>query len=912
MALAAAYPVAFSGSSRDFGAVGAVGASTAEGTSAAAYQPSYGTGSPYYTTTVRSGITDRALARRDEKIQSAMSSLEKGREYYKNGKYEEALQEYKQALDILPKAPVTEDRRAFIIKSIGDASVAVAQDYRKVGRYDEARQLLLDAIKVDPNNKLAQRELGFLDDPIRSNPAKTPQYVKDVEEVNRLLNMGYGYYDLGLYDAAYGEFNKVLRLDPYNMAARRGQEAVDKRRESYYTAARDQRRASALLEVSKAWEEAVPLEMPDSAEGGPIADVSYGATANTMKLKSIVIPRVDFEDTPVEDAIQFLRQRSVELDSTTGPNGEKGINFVISDAQSGGTPGAGGGASLDTLTDGLGDEEIGDEVAAAPATPVQDIKTRRIKELKLNNVPMVEVLKFICQSTGLRYKIEDYAVTILPAGGNDTDLYTRNFSVPADFISSLSSAAGESDSGGGEVDPFSTASSSTGLKPRKAPKELFKQMGINFGEGCTATYVASNSSLIVRNTMANLDMIEQMIENLKGKNKQIKISTKFVEISQDNTEELSFDWVVSPFSANGNRSMFVGGGVAEGTNMNSNDFVGNPGGVSGWPISSSSSNVNGATTAGIRSGSGAINQDSIDSLMKAQNRSEATQNYRAPGIMSVTGVFDEGAFQMLMRGISQKKGSDVLTAPSIVARPGETAKIEVIREFIYPEEYEPPQLPTNVGNNDSYRNGGYGGVLGGLYGGGNQPTVNSFPVTPATPTSFVSRSVGVTLEVEANVADNNYVIDLNFKPEIVEFEGFVNYGSPIQSTGVGSDGKPVSITLTDNRIEQPIFQTRRVETKVYIYDGYTVGIGGLITEDVQTVEDKVPIFGDLPFIGRFFRGNSENHSKKNLMIFVTAQIVDATGLPIRGKNVSTGLPGASEEASPALPGVADGLLPPAP
>lgn len=113
----------------------------------------------------------------------------------------------------------------------------------------------------------------------------------------------------------------------------------------------------------------------------------------------------------------------------------------------------------------------------------------------------------------------------------------------------------------------------------------------------------------------------------------------------------------------------------------------------------------------------------------------------------------------------------------------------------------------------------------------------------------------------------------------MEFEGFVNYGSPIQSTGVGSDGKPMSLTLTENRIEQPIFSKRSVETSLFIYDGHTVAIGGLITENVQTVEDKVPIFGDLPLIGRFFRSNSDNHIKKNLMIFVTGQIIDATASP---------------------------------
>jgi general secretion pathway protein D len=53
-------------------------------------------------------------------------------------------------------------------------------------------------------------------------------------------------------------------------------------------------------------------------------------------------------------------------------------------------------------------------------------------------------------------------------------------------------------------------------------------------------------------------------------------------------------------------------------------------------------------------------------------------------------------------------------------------------------------------------------------------------------------------------------------------------------------------------------------------------------EDVQTVEDKVPIFGDIPVVGRLFQTKAENRIKSNLIIFVTAQIIDATGRPVRG------------------------------
>jgi general secretion pathway protein D len=249
---------------------------------------------------------------------------------------------------------------------------------------------------------------------------------------------------------------------------------------------------------------------------------------------------------------------------------------------------------------------------------------------------------------------------------------------------------------------------------------------------------------------------------------------------------------------------------------------------------------------------------------------------------------------MIMRGLAQKKGADVMTAPSIVSRSGERATIEIIREFIYPTEYEPPELPQQVG---------VGGGLGGNGDGGNQGG-NIFPVTPATPTAFETRNTGVTLEVEPILGEDGYTIDLTFKPEIVEFEGFINYGSPIQSPGTDALGNPITITITENRIEMPVFSTRRVNTSLTIYDGHTVAVGGLMRENVQNVEDKVPILGDLPLIGRLFQTKAENHIKSNLIIFVTARIIDATGQPVSQTIVGAGgAPVASGDGAGLLPSI---------
>ncbi len=48
-------------------------------------------------------------------------------------------------------------------------------------------------------------------------------------------------------------------------------------------------------------------------------------------------------------------------------------------------------------------------------------------------------------------------------------------------------------------------------------------------------------------------------------------------------------------------------------------------------------------------------------------------------------------------------------------------------------------------------------------------------------------------------------------------------------------------------------------------------------EDVQKTEDRTPIIGDIPIVGRLFRTNAEQHVKRNLVIFVTAHLVNPGG-----------------------------------
>jgi general secretion pathway protein D len=292
-------------------------------------------------------------------------------------------------------------------------------------------------------------------------------------------------------------------------------------------------------------------------------------------------------------------------------------------------------------------------------------------------------------------------------------------------------------------------------------------------------------------------------------------------------------------------------------------------------------------TSGNRSGQLAINSNAIDALLFGA----AGASTAAPGMLSLAGVFTDPAYQVVIRALNQKKGVDLLSAPRVTTKSGQRAVIEIIREFRYPTEFDPPQIPHTFGGSTTITNPS---LIPGV-----APTTssnNSFPVTPTTPTAFETRNTGVTLEVEPVVGPDGYTIDLSLVPQVVEFEGFINYGSPITTSSVNLlTGAPTQVVITPNVINQPVFSTRKVTTSVSVFDGQTVVLGGLMREDVQKVEDKTPFLGDIPLVGRLFRSNVDQHLKRNLVIFVSARLINPAGEPIRNEEE------AEEEVTPQPP-----------
>ena len=791
--------------------------------------------------------------------------------------YDLASREYRTAVDELPPAPATQARRDDAVDKFFDATMTLANQRITEGRYVEAETTVKVILRpeYDPGYKPAVKLLKHLEDPEYFNQTVTPGFVDRVQKVKQLFIDAQGYYDTARYDLAYKRYEQILALDPYNDAARRGQERVDLARAKHYDpAGYDHTRGHLLAEVSHGWDLPVRRQGPDAEAKSRLGKVrdDTGIAAITRKLQAIIIPNIEFRSTTVADAVEFLRQESRRLDPD--PDVEsRGVNIFL---KLGGTSAplrTTAAPAPDAVIPGLPPVDAGAAGAGAPVVTGPSANTRIT--LTMSRLPLLEALRYVAQQAGLKVKVEQYAVSIVPLTEVTDTLVTQEFRVSPTFISSATTGGLT----GGALSQQATSATSTGgtgttdvtgvgsvTIQRQDAKTFLEASGVTFPPGASATYLASTSKLVVRNTQENVDLIESLVAENSPVIKQVEIESKFIEITQQNLKELSFDWTLGQANVPGSTKVFFGGGTSgTGRSISSTDF----------PFDNTvTGNVVGGTavTAGNRTGTFGISANAIDALLFGSGAAAA-----APGIFSLAGVFTDPQFQLVVRALNQQKGVDLLSAPRVTTKSGQKATIEIIREFIYPTQFQPPQIPQNFRGGDTVGTG-LVNALGQLVSGGGGGNSNSaFPVTPTTPTNFEKRNTGVTLEVEPVIGPDNYTIDLNLQPQVVDFDGFVNYGSPIQTTATNALGITSTVVITPNVINQPIFDTRKVSTSVSVFDGSTVVLGGLVREDVQKVNDKVPILGDVPLVGRLFRSKIDQNIKRNLIIFVTAHLITPDG-----------------------------------
>lgn len=840
-------------------------------------------------------VAEREVARREAAILQGQAALERGRLAFQAKDFARAHDEFRVAVTFLPDALRTADQHDAAMHGFCESGVKLAERRIAEGKYGEAEQIVREVVsdRYDPTCREAAELLAHLLEPDYFNKTTGPKFIAKVEDVKKLLSDAEGYYQSGRYDLAFKKYEQVLNLDPYNVAARRGQERIDNTKTHYGEEAYNETRGRQLWQVQKGWEEPV-RQYGQSVE--PISDAfarDAGGTARiTNKLNTIIIPKIEFRDASIREAIDFLRQQAAANDPST--EGKQGVDIVLRTLSLGRAE-APAPAPLPETTPPLPatapeNAPIEPTPVAPPPPPAISPAEARIT-ITLSQIPLGEALRYIASQAGLKVKVEPYAVSVVPINEQSSDLFTKEYRVPPGFIgSSVNVGANPLDrpasrAGGGGKDTQETTGGQQ-LVNRQTALDFLKDQGVPFPAGASANFLPQSSRLIVRNTEENLELVDALVEqaNVAGP-KQVEIEAKFVEITQNNLKELGFDWLLGQFNV-GNQRVFGSGGTSgtsPATNPNDFPFVAPDGvPVGQFPV-----------TAGNRSGNLAISANAIDALLFGVPGATSL----APGIFGLSGVFTDPQFQVVIRALNQKKGVDLLSAPRVTTKSGQRAVIEIVREFRYPTQFDPPKIPESVGST------GVSGVLG-------QTGSTSVPVTPTTPTGFETRNTGVTLEVEPVVGPDGVTIDLNLVPQVVEFEGFINYGSPILAPSTsfissltgGIITAPPSV-ITPNVINQPIFNSRKVTTSVSVWDGQTVVLGGLMREDVQKTEDRTPIIGDVPIVGRLFRTNTEQHIKRNLVIFVTARLVNPAGQPLNAQEEEEETETVSQLEPPVFPEV---------
>lgn len=137
-------------------------------------------------------------------------------------------------------------------------------------------------------------------------------------------------------------------------------------------------------------------------------------------------------------------------------------------------------------------------------------------------------------------------------------------------------------------------------------------------------------------------------------------------------------------------------------------------------------------------------------------------------------------------------------------------------------------------------------------------------------TGISYETVGATTEPINNVTYTPVGLQVNVTP-------FISPDNLVEMIVTPQDSE-VDPTLTEpigGGVNAPVIDTRSADTVVITPDGQTVVIGGLMENDKESSETKIPLLGDIPVLGALFRYKANSDDKNELMIFMTPHIVHA-------------------------------------
>lgn len=217
-----------------------------------------------------------------------------------------------------------------------------------------------------------------------------------------------------------------------------------------------------------------------------------------------------------------------------------------------------------------------------------------------------------------------------------------------------------------------------------------------------------------------------------------------------------------------------------------------------------------------------------------------------------------------MHALNQNERVEILSAPRVTTLSGQKATIRLVTDRYYPTSWTAPTITKTQTSTST-------------------TTTTTTTTIPATPEVSMENPTptGIRLDVTPQVSSDNYTIDMVLEPQVLDFVGWTEY----QYTASGTD----STVINDNPIKMPEISARMIQTQVRTYDNETVILGGVYQDETQSINDNIPILGDIPLVGRLFQSKIEAPDKTNLLIFTTVQLIRPDGTPLRPSR-NAGLP----------------------
>ncbi len=332
---------------------------------------------------------------------------------------------------------------------------------------------------------------------------------------------------------------------------------------------------------------------------------------------------------------------------------------------------------------------------------------------------------------------------------------------------------------------------------------------IPFGEGTSVDILRARNLVIVRNTPENLKKVSAALEDIRESEPMVQVMFKFIEVNQDDLDELGFNWSYTRLGSDGNAKFSTN------TNQLLRHYYTNRGRYEGGP-----------------------------------------QEYDGGGGRDdITLGFDwqdsKNQFRVGLYALDWADSSDVLYSPRVTTLSGTTAKIDMSEKHFYPEEWESIDSETTNGWRIEAT---------------PQPSLDDEQLT------------GIVFEVTPQADRKTGLISVPINIPVKQFAGWLEVDT---RSGVDNDD--------GEYVKKPILSERTINTSVTVKDGETVLVGGMTIDNSASIDDKVPILGDLPFIGRFFQSKYVKSQKSNLLVFMTCRMIRPDGSAINPKGQTNGL-----------------------